>query len=179
MRHDAVALAEPIDHPIAVESRDIGSSADTDNHFSKRFRFSKGAFMFVSSLKTCQEIVAGDATLLRELLHPGRQPIAIHYSLAYARLPQGKMSLKARYYAEDSRPIDPNCNCYTCRNYSRAYIRHLFSAGELLAPCLATHHSLYFFAELMRKIRQAILENRYADFIADFSRTFDPNAAIR
>ncbi len=92
---------------------------------------------------------------------------------------QGKMSLKARYYAEDSRPIDPNCNCYTCRNYSRAYIRHLFSAGELLAPYLATHHSLYFFAELMRKIRQAILENRYADFIADFSRTFDPNAAIR
>ncbi len=92
---------------------------------------------------------------------------------------QGKMSLKANYYAEDSRPIDPNCNCYTCRNYSRAYIRHLFSAGEMLAPYLATHHSLYFFAELMRKIRQAILENRYADFIADFSRTFDPNAAMR
>ena len=92
---------------------------------------------------------------------------------------QGKMSLKANYYAEDSRPIDLNCNCYACRNYSRAYIRHLFSVGELLAPYLATHHSLYFFAELMRKIRQAILEDRYADFIADFQKTFDPNAARR
>ena len=50
--------------------------------------------MFVSSLKTCKEITAGDATVLRELLHPGRQPIAGHYSLAHARLPQGKASLR-------------------------------------------------------------------------------------
>ncbi|MCD6532061.1 tRNA guanosine(34) transglycosylase Tgt [bacterium] len=91
----------------------------------------------------------------------------------------GKMSLKAAYYAEDTRPIDPNCGCYTCRNYTRAYIRHLFAAGELLAPYLATHHSLYFFAELMRKAREAILEGRYAEFMNDFLSNFDPNVAPR
>ncbi len=91
----------------------------------------------------------------------------------------GKMSLKAAYYAEDIRPIDPNCGCYTCRNYTRAYIRHLFVAGELLAPYLATHHSLYFFAELMRKAREAILEGRYAEFMNDFLSNFDPNVAPR
>ena len=86
----------------------------------------------------------------------------------------GKMSLKAAYYAEDERPIDPECGCHTCQNYSRAYIRHLFSAGELLGPYLATHHSLYFFFDLMREIRQAILESRYADFVKNFQRTFHP-----
>ena len=91
----------------------------------------------------------------------------------------GKMSLKASYYMDDPRPIDPNCQCYTCRNYSRAYIRHLFSAGELLAPYLATHHSLYFFSEFMREIRQAIIENRFGEFMKDFLSSFDPEAAPR
>ena len=91
----------------------------------------------------------------------------------------GKMSLKASYYMDDPRPIDPNCQCYTCRNYSRAYIRHLFSAGELLAPYLATHHSLYFFSEFMREIRQAIIENRFGEFMKDFLTSFDPEAAPR
>ena len=91
----------------------------------------------------------------------------------------GKMSLKASYYMDDPRPIDPNCQCYTCRNYSRAYIRHLFSAGELLAPYLATHHSLYFFSEFMREIRQAIVENRFGEFMKDFLSSFDPEAAPR
>ncbi len=89
---------------------------------------------------------------------------------------RGKMSLKAAYYAEDPRPIDPNCNCYVCRNYSRAYIRHLFAAGELLAPYLATHHSVYFFMELMREIRRAIVEGRYAQFMKRFEETFVPEA---
>ena len=91
----------------------------------------------------------------------------------------GKMSLKASYYMDDPRPIDPNCQCYTCRNYSRAYIRHLFSAGELLAPYLATHHSLYFFSEFMREIRQAIIEDRFGKFMKDFLSSFDPEAAPR
>ena len=91
----------------------------------------------------------------------------------------GKMSLKASYYMDDPRPIDPNCQCYTCRNYSRAYIRHLFSAGELLAPYLATHHSLYFFSEFMREIRQAIIEDRFGEFMKDFLSSFDPEAAPR
>lgn len=92
---------------------------------------------------------------------------------------KGKMSLKASYYAEDDQPIDQECKCYTCRNYSRAYIRHLFSAGELLAPYLATHHSVYFFMELMGKIREAVLESRFSQFLDDFLKNFDPNATQR
>jgi len=86
----------------------------------------------------------------------------------------GKMSLKAAYYAEDTRPIDENCGCYTCRNYTRAYIRHLFSAGELLAPYLATHHSIYFFMDFMRKIRQSILDGNFSNFMKNFLENFNP-----
>ncbi len=85
----------------------------------------------------------------------------------------GKMSLKAAYYAEDTRPIDENCGCYTCRNYTRAYIRHLFSAGELLAPYLATHHSIYFFMDFMRKIRQSILDGNFSNFMKNFLENFN------
>ncbi len=87
---------------------------------------------------------------------------------------KGKMSLKAAYYSDDSEPIDPDCDCYVCRNYSRAYIRHLFSVGELLAPYLATHHSLHLFIELMKRIRQSIIEDRFSDFIVEFKRNFNP-----
>ena len=88
---------------------------------------------------------------------------------------RGRMSLKASYYAEDSLPIDPDCGCYVCKNYSRAYIRHLFNCGELLAPYLATHHSIYFFMELMSKIRQAIIDNNYGKFMQYFFAAFVPD----
>ena len=61
-------------------------------------------------------------------------------------------------FKDDSRPIDEGCNCDTCRNYSRAYLRHLFVAKELLGIRLATIHNLYFLESLMRQIRTAIRE---------------------
>ncbi|MBI4466025.1 MAG: tRNA guanosine(34) transglycosylase Tgt [Acidobacteria bacterium] len=61
-------------------------------------------------------------------------------------------------YARDGRPIDERCACAVCRRYSRAYLRHLFNAGEILAATLATHHNLFFYLDLMRRIRQAIRE---------------------
>ncbi len=89
---------------------------------------------------------------------------------------KGKHSLKASYNAEDPNPIDSNCGCYTCRSYSKAYLRHLFTAGELLGPYLATHHSLYFFSEFMRKIRQTIIDGNFETFMEEFLSTFEPNA---
>jgi len=65
-------------------------------------------------------------------------------------------------FRDDLRPIDEGCNCYTCSNYSRAYLRHLFVAKELLAIRLATIHNLYFLESLMRQIRTAIREGRLA-----------------
>jgi len=92
---------------------------------------------------------------------------------------KGKISVKAAYHAEDPRPLDPDCQCYACRNYSRAYIRHLFTAGELLGPYLATHHALYFYLDLMKEMRKAILENRFTEFKKFFFDTYDPEIAVR
>lgn len=74
---------------------------------------------------------------------------------------QGKLVVKNFEYARDFGPIDPECDCYACRNFSRAYIRHLFQAGEMLAPRLTTIHNLHFFLKLMREMRAAILGGRF------------------
>ncbi len=77
---------------------------------------------------------------------------------------QGKMIIKAARYKEDFSPIDPLCGCYTCRHFSRAYIRHLITMNEILGMRLTTIHSLYFYQELMQMARQAILEDRFDQF---------------
>ena len=77
---------------------------------------------------------------------------------------RGKMNLLNEQYAEDSRPIAEECGCPSCRNYSRAYIRHLFKAKEALGMRLAVLHNLYFYNELMQKIRDALDEGKYEEF---------------
>jgi queuine tRNA-ribosyltransferase len=69
----------------------------------------------------------------------------------------GRVLIKQARYREDAGPLDPGCHCYTCRNYSRAYLRHLFQAGEILFAMLGTLHNLNHYLERMREIRQAIL----------------------
>ncbi len=76
----------------------------------------------------------------------------------------GRMVVKNRVYAEDEQPVDPTCRCATCRRYSRAYLRHLFRTGELLAGRLATLHSLAFYAQLMEGIRESIATGTWEDF---------------
>ncbi len=76
----------------------------------------------------------------------------------------GRMVLKSARYKEDPRPIDENCDCYACRNFSRAYIRHLLSVGEALGGTLASIHSLHFYLELVSKAREAILRGEYQQF---------------
>jgi queuine tRNA-ribosyltransferase len=78
---------------------------------------------------------------------------------------QGRLIVKAARYKEDFSPIDPNCTCYTCRHFTRAYIRHLFQSGELLGMRLASIHSLHFYLELVTAARQAIVEGRYEEFM--------------
>lgn len=76
----------------------------------------------------------------------------------------GRLVVKNREYERDDRPIDESCPCPVCRRHSRAYIRHLFQARELLGPMLATQHNLWFYQELMRGVRAAIAENRMPAF---------------
>ncbi len=85
----------------------------------------------------------------------------------------GKLIIKSARYKEDFAPIDSECQCYTCRNFSRAYIRHLFSVDEFLGMKLATIHSLHFYLELVEKARKAILEDRFESFKISFGAKMD------
>jgi queuine tRNA-ribosyltransferase len=80
----------------------------------------------------------------------------------------GRLNIKGAAYAEDPLPIDPECNCYVCRNYSRAYLRHLFRAGEILASRLNTWHNLHYYLALMAGARQAISEDCFPRFRQEF-----------
>ncbi len=82
----------------------------------------------------------------------------------------GIMHLTNAKYELDERPIDPGCDCPTCRNFTRAYVRHLFKADEQLAGRLAVMHNLYFYNTLMERIRAALDEGRYGEFRAKYSR---------
>ena len=85
---------------------------------------------------------------------------------------QGKLNLFNQKYELDPRPIEEGCQCYTCRNYSRAYIRHLFKAEELLAYRLVSIHNLYFLLQFMRDMRQSIFDGTFREFRKDFWKRY-------
>jgi queuine tRNA-ribosyltransferase len=77
---------------------------------------------------------------------------------------QGVVNIRNARHLSDTSPLDPQCGCYTCQHYSRAYLRHLDRAGEILGSRLNTIHNLYFYQSLMRNIRGAIVAGRFAAF---------------
>ena len=80
----------------------------------------------------------------------------------------GQVKIRNSGYARDTGPIDPRCDCYTCQNYSRAYLRHLQQCNEILGARLATIHNLYYYQSLMRGLRQAIEAKRLDEFVEKF-----------
>jgi queuine tRNA-ribosyltransferase len=82
--------------------------------------------------------------------------------------PKGRINIRRAVYARMDKPVDPSCDCYTCRTFSAAYLSHLFRSEELLALRLASLHNLRFIANLMRKIRDSILAGAFSDFREDF-----------
>ena len=80
----------------------------------------------------------------------------------------GRLVIKNARYVDDERPIDENCQCYTCAHFSRSYLRHLFMAKEILAYRLNTIHNLYYYCHLMHEIRQAIREDTFTDYRKEF-----------
>jgi queuine tRNA-ribosyltransferase len=91
---------------------------------------------------------------------------------------EGPVNIKNAQYAEDDGPADPACNCYTCRNFSRAYLRHLYTAGEMTGGTLNTLHNLSFYLDTMRRIREAISFGRFEEFRQEFHQTFTRRALI-
>ena len=75
----------------------------------------------------------------------------------------GRINIKSAKYETDFMPLDENCNCYVCKNFSRAYLRHIFKAGEIASLIYNTHHNLYFMKQFMDEIRQAIIDDRFND----------------
>ena len=80
----------------------------------------------------------------------------------------GRVNIKNAKYERDWEPLDSECSCYTCRNYSRAYLRHLFKADEMLSSMLLSNHNLHFLINMMGKIREAIEEDRFLDYKKEF-----------
>ena len=91
---------------------------------------------------------------------------------------EGPLNIKNAEYAEDDGPPDPLCGCYTCRHFSRAYLRHLFRAGEMTGGTLNTLHNLSFYLDTMSRIREAIAFGRFEDFRQRFTQTFTRRALI-
>ncbi|MDH7481090.1 MAG: tRNA guanosine(34) transglycosylase Tgt [Armatimonadota bacterium] len=84
----------------------------------------------------------------------------------------GRINIKNARFAQDFSPIDPECDCWACRNYTRAYLRHLHKSGEILAARLATYHNLYFYQRVIKGIQEAIKDDRVLDFRRKFIATY-------
>jgi queuine tRNA-ribosyltransferase len=91
---------------------------------------------------------------------------------------EGPINIKNAAFAEDDGPVDPACRCYACNHFSRAYLRHLFMAGEMTSGTLNTLHNLTFYLDTMSRIRQAIAFGTFEEFRQDFHRTFTRRVLI-
>jgi len=88
---------------------------------------------------------------------------------------QGKLNIKNARWTQDTRPLDESCGCLVCRRHTRAYIRHLYLAGEMLASILLTHHNLAFFLDTMRGVRQSIRSGNFPKFRQEFTERLSAN----
>ncbi len=86
---------------------------------------------------------------------------------------QGKLVIRNAPFAKDGGPLDPECPCFVCRNYSRSYIRHLVRTGEILGLRLLTYHNMFFYIRLMRRIRQALDEGNFSEFKKQFLTKYE------
>lgn len=92
---------------------------------------------------------------------------------------QGSISIKAGREKDNWDPIEPDCECYTCRNHTRAYVRHLLNVGEILGLKLLSVHNTHMYLDLMRQIRRAIASQTFGQFRADYQQTYIPTERIR
>jgi queuine tRNA-ribosyltransferase len=88
---------------------------------------------------------------------------------------RGKLNIKNSQWAQDNRPLDESCRCSVCRRHSRAYLRHLYMSGEMLASILLTHHNLAFFLDTMRGVRQSIRSGDFPIFRREFTERLRAN----
>jgi queuine tRNA-ribosyltransferase len=85
----------------------------------------------------------------------------------------GPINIKKEQFKEDNSPIDENCDCYTCKNFTKAYLRHLFHAKEILSSVLNSIHNVRFYIRLMENIREAIKNDNFTEFKEDFLNKYN------
>lgn len=90
---------------------------------------------------------------------------------------RGTIKIKNARFESDTRPLDPDCSCYTCQNFSRAYIKHLFKCNEMLGPQLGSLHNLHYYQRLMARIREAIEQDRFDEFHREFVQSEEAGRA--
>ena len=98
---------------------------------------------------------------------------------AYLFTSGGIVSMRNAAYKDDFTPLDSKCGCYTCKNFSRAYLRHLFNAKEVLALELATIHNLSFYLDLIREARKRILDGSFVEWKNSYSKIISINVQTR
>jgi queuine tRNA-ribosyltransferase len=84
----------------------------------------------------------------------------------------GSMNIRNSRFSGDRAPVEEDCTCYCCRNFSRGYVRHLFNTGEALGPALLSIHNISFFMEFMRKIRESVEAGSFAEFKTEFIQKY-------
>jgi len=82
----------------------------------------------------------------------------------------GDLKLRNAGFKEDTRPLDPTCTCYTCRNFSRAYLHHLQKANEILGSQLNTIHNIHYYLNLMKEVREALDQDLFPEFVKEFHK---------
>ncbi|MEI8215535.1 MAG: tRNA guanosine(34) transglycosylase Tgt [Eubacteriales bacterium] len=92
---------------------------------------------------------------------------------------RGKVVIKNARHTEDFSPLDGSCDCYTCKNYSRAYLRHLFKSNEILSSMLLSNHNLHFLIKTMENIRNSITENRFLEYKKEFFTKYNENDQVQ
>lgn len=102
---------------------------------------------------------------------------AARHACLYTR--EGRVLIRKAQYADDQRPIDEACTCPVCRRYTRAYLRHLFVCGEMLAAILATHHNVHFYLDIMREIREAIAFGTLSSFASEMHARYTKSPGLR
>jgi queuine tRNA-ribosyltransferase len=80
----------------------------------------------------------------------------------------GDLKLRNSTFKDDTRPLDPSCTCYTCRNFSRSYLHHLQKANEILGSQLNTIHNIHYYLNLMAEIRESLEQDRFPEFVKEF-----------
>jgi queuine tRNA-ribosyltransferase len=88
---------------------------------------------------------------------------------------EGKINIKNKRYTKDFTPLDEKCSCYTCRNYTKSYLKHLYKSKEILSSILLTIHNLYFLHNLINEARNAIIENNFSNFREEFKKSYAAN----